>query len=144
MDDDERKFHGQMQNPMSAAMYPPLRMLRNRGKIEVRSHPALSELAATLVPSCAMTKPMAMKAIPARIPRVPSVSRRRSITSSGFHTKSPKISFVEDPIKMPMREVIAKQTGSEMICGRITSDGLDAREAKSTACRERRQRKAEG
>lgn len=49
--DDLSRFQGQMANPTIAAMYPPLRMLIKRGKREVRSQPALTELALMLVPS---------------------------------------------------------------------------------------------
>jgi len=55
------------------------------------------------------------------------------MTSSGDQTYSPKRAVVDEPMRMPMRDVMAKQKGSEMIWGRTTSDGLLAREAKSTA-----------
>lgn len=80
-------------------------------------------------------KPIEMKATPARMPcdAPPSTVRKRSMTSSGDQTYSPKRAVVDEPMRMPMRDVMAKQKGSEMIWGRTTSDGLLAREAKSTA-----------
>lgn len=39
---------------------------------------------------------------------------------------------------MPKSEVTAKHTGNEMIWGRTTSEGFEAREAKSTDCEEER------
>lgn len=49
-------YHGHMQRPISAQIYPPLLILRYRGRRAVMSVPAETELAAMLVPNWANEK----------------------------------------------------------------------------------------
>lgn len=125
----EARFQGHMHTPTRAATYPPLRMLMKRGNKAVRSHPAVMELAEMLVPSWAMMKPMAMKAEAARVPDDWSSAMKLRRIVNGDQTKAPKRVYVEEAIKIPIKEVTENRTGRAINWGRITEEVLSAREA---------------
>src|SRR3954454_10044845 len=81
--EDDSSCHGHMTSPTPAQMYPPRRMLRNRGSRADMSVPALTLLAAMLVPNCARLNASAMKKTPARFPEPPS-SRNLERRPRGF------------------------------------------------------------
>lgn len=76
---------GHIAKPTAAHIYPPRRMLRNRGKRAAMSVPADIELAEIFVPSCARAKAVEMIKTPNLSPLL-APSRNLPKSSSGFQT----------------------------------------------------------
>ena len=127
-----------------------IKLTIKRGKREVRSHPALIELAEMLVPSCyenksmswhddnrerawAMMKAKAMNQTPKRVALDGLSSKKRPRRSIGDQIASPYIASDDELTIMPIKLTIGNERGTEKIWGHNAALGVVAREAKSGA-----------